>query len=170
MGRLADGLRSFWRPELPLRDPALVQYFGGGATTSGAPVTEWTALNFASWWGAVQIISNAVAALPRFRPRRLPEGGKERFTGHPLYRILHDEFNGEMTSVKARQTMQAHVLTWGNAYAEIVRTEANQVAQLRPITPDRVTPDLHERGELMYRADQPKSARERLFAAENILH
>jgi HK97 family phage portal protein len=170
MGRLADGLRSFWRPEVPLRDPVLVQYFGGGATTSGAAVTEWTALNFASWWGAVQIISNAVAALPLFLYRRLPDGGKERFTGHPLYRILHDEFNGEMTSVKARQTMQAHVLTWGNAYAEIIRNEANQVAQLRPITPDRVTPDLNERGDLIYRVHQPKSGRDRIFSADTILH
>ena len=169
MGRLATALRSFWMPGLPLRDPVLVKYFGGGATASGVPVTEWTALNFSSWWGAVQIISNAVAALPLFLYRRLPNGGKERFTGHPLYRVLHDEFNPEMTSIKARQAMQAHVLTWGNGYAEIVRNEANQVSQLRPITPDRVTPDLNQRGEVIYRVVQP-SGRERVMAKEDVLH
>jgi HK97 family phage portal protein len=156
-------------PGLPLRDPVLVKYFGGGPTASGVPVTEWTALNFSSWWGAVQIISNAVAALPLFLYRRLPNGGKERFTGHPLYRILHDEFNAQMTSVKARQTMQAHVLTWGNAYAEIVFNGGNQVAELRPITPDRVTPDLNASGDVVYRVIQP-SGREVILAAERVLH
>ena len=156
-------------PGLPLRDPVLVKYFGGGPTASGVPVTEWTALNFSSWWGAVQIISNAVAALPLFLYRRMPNGGKERFTGHPVYRLLHDEFNPQMTSVKARQAMQAHVLTWGNAYAEIVFNEANQVAQLRPITPDRVTPDLNASGDVIYRVVQP-SGREVILAAERVLH
>ena len=128
MGRLGEALRAYWNPPLPTRDPGLSRYFGYGPRASGISVTEASALNYSAWWAAVQLISNAVASLPLFLYKRLPNGGKERFVDSKTYRLLHDEFNPEMTSVKARQTMQAHVLTRGNAYAEIVRDGAERPA------------------------------------------
>jgi HK97 family phage portal protein len=48
--------------------------------------------------------------------------------------------NSEQTSMTWRQTMQAHVLMYGNGYSEIVRDGSGRAFQLWPITPDRVTP------------------------------
>ena len=35
---------------------------------------------------------------------------------HPLYRLLHDEPNPEMSSFVFRETLMTHLLLWGNAY------------------------------------------------------
>ncbi len=168
MGFLATGLRSYFIGEKSLRDPTLGLYFGGGPTTSGANVSEWTALNYSAWWAATQIIANAVASLPLQLFRRTGENGKEEFRSHSLYRILHDEFNPEMTAMVARKTMQGHVLGWGNAYAEIERDTADRPMALWPITPDRVTPDRVD-GRIVYRVNQT-NGKEARIQARDMLH
>jgi HK97 family phage portal protein len=169
--RLTVAWRSFWNPALPTRDPALAAYFGIGPTASGEPVSEWTALNFSAVWAAIQCIAGAVGSLPLFLYKRLPNGGKERFVDHPLYEKLHDQPNPEMTSMVWRETIQAHVLSWGNGYCEIQRDQANRVVALWPITPDRVTPDRRQPGgELFYRVLNPTTNREVEMAPEDVLH
>src|SRR5262245_66635404 len=102
MGVLANGLastlfRSYTSPPLLTSDPALLGYLGRGPTSSGANVTEYTALNFSAYWRGVNLIADSVGSLPLFLYRRLPEGGKERFTrSNRIYRLIHDDFNDEM--------------------------------------------------------------------------
>jgi HK97 family phage portal protein len=169
MGFLATGLRSYFIGEKSLRDPTLAMYFGGGPTTSGANVTEWTALNYSAWWAATQIVANAIATFPLSLYRRLPDGGREDFITHPLRRILHKEFNPNQTSFTARKQMMEHVLCWGNAYAEIERTVAGQPLYIWPITPDRVTPDFRNDGSIFYRVQQPRGREVQIDAAD-MLH
>ena len=52
---------------------------------------------------------------------RYTDKGKERVFDHPLYHILHDEPNEEMTSFVFREVLMSHLLIWGNAYAQIIR-------------------------------------------------
>jgi HK97 family phage portal protein len=108
---------------------------------TGSVVTEASALKFPAVWAAVQCIAGDVASLPFFQYRRLPNGGKAKYDTTRLYRVLHDEFNPEMTAMVGRETMTAHVLLWGNAYAEIVRNDLGQVVALYPIEPTRVVPE-----------------------------
>jgi HK97 family phage portal protein len=139
--------------------------------TAGVSVSQETALTYAAVWQAVTLISGQVASLPLILYKRLDGGGKERFTGHPLYRLLHDEPNPEMSSFIFRETLQAHVLTWGNAYAEIQRNAGNAPVALWPIPPDRVTPDRDPRtNALLYRVFNPKSGREVTIPAADMLH
>lgn len=169
MGRLVDSVRSFVLGPYSSRDPLAASVFGYGPTSSGATVTEWTALNYSAWWSATQIIANAVSSLPLQLFRRLPNGGKEVFRTHPVYRLLHDEFNPEMTSMVARKTMQGHVLGWGNAYAEIERDAADRPLNLWPLTPDRVRPDRDDAKRVIYRV-QNSSGPERIIRAADMLH
>ena len=46
-------------------------------------------------------------------------GSKENTIRHPLYRLIHDEPNPEMTSFVFRETLMTHLLLYGNAYAQI---------------------------------------------------
>src|SRR5262252_2028190 len=169
MGRLIDGIRSYLSGPWILRDPSVTHYFGRGPTASGATVDEWTALNYSAWWAATQIISNAVASLPFELFRRLPEGGKEVYRAHPLYRLLHDNFNSETTAVVARKTMQAHVMTWGNAYAEIERDTADRPINLWVLTPDRVRPDRDDNDQIIYRVYERRGV-ETVIPMRNMLH
>ena len=169
---VGSALRSFYNPPIWTRDPALTHYLGYGPTTSGSNVTEYTALNYSAWWAAVQIIANAVAGLPLFLYRRVSGGepdAKEKFTSHPLYAILHDAFNPEMTSMVARRTLQAHALSWGNAYAEIERNGSGTPIAIWPLSPDRVRPDRNGQGALIYRVME-RDGQEVILPAADTLH
>ncbi len=109
-----------------------------GNVAAGVSVSEESALTLAAVWNAVQLISGTVGSLPLVLYKRLPNGGREPFIKHPLYRLLHDRPNPEMSSMVFRETLQAHVLLWGNAYAEIQRDNGNRVSALWPIAPNRV--------------------------------
>lgn len=162
-------LRAVNMDPVPLGD--YLRTVGEGArTASGVVVTEHNALTLSAVWAAVQVISGSIASLPLHLYKRLPNGGKERMTDHPLYRILHDQPNSEMTSMVFRETLQGHVLTWGNAYAEIERLNSGQVGALWPLTPDRVNPDrVRSTGQLVYDVWNA-SGSNRTFRAEQILH
>lgn len=54
-----------------------------------------------------------------------------------------------MTAQVLRAVLMAHILTWGNGYAEIVRNGYGNVIQLWPITPHRVKPKW-ENNEIIY--------------------
>jgi HK97 family phage portal protein len=138
-GRI-DALRSFWVTGISARDPVLAKFFGPGPTISGESVSEFTALNVSAVWAAVQSIAGSIASLPLIHYKRLPTGGKTRFTESRLHRVLHDELNPEMSAMVGRETLQGHVLLWGNCYAEIQRNDLGQVVALWPIEPHRVTP------------------------------
>ena len=94
-----------------------------GSTTSGKPVNENTSMQMTAVYSCVRILSEAIAGLPLHVYRYNDSGGKEKDLDHPLYRLLHDEPNPEMTSFVFRETLMSHLLLWGNAYAQIIRNE-----------------------------------------------
>jgi HK97 family phage portal protein len=112
---------------------------GPRTVSSGVVVNESTALNYSAVWAAVTLISSQIGNLPLVLYKKDGKG-KTRYEGHPLYRLIHDRPNPEMTSFALREVLQAHVLTWGNNYAEIERNGSGRPSALWPITPDRVTP------------------------------
>lgn len=161
--------RSFHIGGIDLKDPTLARYFGGGGSTlSGVSVNEQTALQVSAVWAAVTMISDDIASLPLMLYKRLPNGGKDRFESHPLYRLLHDSPNPEMDSMVWRRTMQAHALLWQNAYAEIERDQAGRPVAMWPLLPECV--DLvRDRGGLRYRVRNP-SGNDVFIPAEDMIH
>ncbi len=111
---------------------------GSIETAAGVSVTPGTALQCTAVYACVRILAETVASLPLHVYRRLPDDGKERAPDHPLYGVLHDTANPEMTSFMLRETMMGHLLLWGNAYAELELTPGGQVVALWPWRPDRV--------------------------------
>ena len=75
---------------------------------------------------------------PRLRDERLAGGGKSRATSDPLYRILHDEPNDETDAFQFFDQMQAWLVNWGNARAEIQRDGSGNPVALWPIHPTRI--------------------------------
>jgi HK97 family phage portal protein len=151
ISRVAESIRSLVIGPINAKDPALARLFDGGPVAAGVPVNEWNALTYSAIWSAVGQISSTVASLPLKLYKRLPDGGKEPFAGHRLYELLHDNPNPEMTSFVWRQISQAHLETWGNAYAEIERDSAGRPVAIWPIPPDRVDPMRDSRDRLVYR-------------------
>lgn len=120
-----------------------------GPTTSGRTVNEYTAMQTTAVYSCVRILSEAVASLP-LHLYRYAGRSKERVYDHPLYHILHDEPNPEMTSFIFRETMMTHLLLWGNAYAQIIRDGAGRVVGLYPLLPNKMRVDRDRNGQLVY--------------------
>lgn len=120
-----------------------------GRSTSGISVNERTAMQTTAVYSCVRILAEAIASLP-LHLYRYTDKGKERVFDHPLYHILHDEPNEEMTSFVFREVLMSHLLIWGNAYAQIIRDGRGQVLGLYPLLPDKMEVDRAENGELYY--------------------
>jgi len=120
-----------------------------GPTTSGKSVNEFTAMQTTAVYSCVRILSEALASLP-LHIYRYKEGGKERVYDHPLYHILHDEPNSEMTSFVFRETLMSHLLIWGNAYVQVIRDGAGRVLGLYPLLPNKVNVGRDKSGEIFY--------------------
>ena len=124
-------------------------FFMGG-TTSGKTVTERSAMQMTAVYSCVRILSEAVAGLPLHLYRYKEDGGKEKAIYHPLYLLLHDEPNPEMSSFVFRETLMTHLLLWGNAYAQIIRNGKNEIVALYPLMPNKMSVDRDETGRLYY--------------------
>lgn len=121
-----------------------------GNSTANKRVNERTAMQMTAVYGCVRILSEAVAGLPLQFYRYTSDGGKEKAVDHPLYFLLHDEPNPEMTSFVFRETLMTHLLLWGNAYSQIIRNGKGEIMALYPLMPDRMRVDRDENGQLFY--------------------
>ena len=121
-----------------------------GRTTSGKPVNERTAMQTTAVYACVRILAEAIASLPLHIYEYQDDGGKKLVHEHPLYFLLHDEPNPEMTSFVFRETLMSHLLIWGNAYAQIIRDGAGRVLGLYPLLPDKMDVQRDDRGNIYY--------------------
>ena len=121
-----------------------------GRTTSGKPVNERTAMQTTAVYACVRILAEAVASLPLHVYEYQDDGGKKMVYDHPLYYLLHDEPNPEMTSFVFRETLMSHLLIWGNAYAQIIRDGAGRVLGLYPLLPDKMEVQRDDKGNIYY--------------------
>ncbi len=138
-----------------------------GPTTSGKTVNERTAMQTTAVYSCVRILAETIASLP-LQLYEYTENGKEKSTTHPLYNLLHNEPNPEMTSFVFRETLMSHLLLWGNAYAQIIRDGRGQVIALYPLLPDKMTADRTSNGEIYYQYQTDKG--EVILRKEEVLH
>lgn len=123
-------------------------FFGG--SSAGKTVNERTSMQVTAVYCCVRILSEAVASLPLHLYRYTSEGSKEKAVDHPLYFLLHNEPNPEMTSFAYRETMMTHLLLYGNCYSQIIRNGKGEVVALYPLMPNRMRVDRDTDGELFY--------------------
>lgn len=150
-----------------------------GGSSSGKVVNERTAMQMTAVYSCVRILSEAIAGLPLFVYKYGDDGSKDKYLEHPLWRVLHDEPNPEMTSFVFRETMMNHLLLTGNAYAQIIRNARGEVVALYPLMPDRMTVDRDSQGRLYYRYrkssdDAPEVSKNKpndvILAPSEVLH
>ena len=122
-----------------------------------------------AYLAAVKIISETIASLP-LNVYRDKGSTKERAPNHPLFEVLHYQSNPEMTAYTFRETIQGHILNWGNGYAYIDRNGAGAVTALWPLLPDLTRPDRDESGNLFYWTVLPKTKELRKLDPFDVLH
>ncbi|RKM55420.1 phage portal protein [Butyrivibrio sp. CB08] len=147
-----------------------------GTSAAGKRVNERTAMQTSAVYACVRVISESVASLPLHLYRYKDGGGKEKAIDHPLYHLLHDEPNPEMTAYSFFEAALTHMLLWGNFYAQIIRNGKGEVVSLYPLMPDRMQVDRDEKGKLYYEytlsCDDPMKSKSSsvILKPEDVLH
>ena len=77
-----------------------------GKSDAGVSVNEINAWNMSAVYASINIISTTIGSLPSGVYRKL-DRGKASLPKHPLYRLIHDQPNDNMSSMVFRETMQA---------------------------------------------------------------
>lgn len=125
-------------------------------TSSGESVGPETALGLSVYWACLNNISQDLAKIPLQIRRRRETRGSDEATDHGLHVLLRRRPNPLMGPMQFRQTMTHRRLSWGNAYAEIVRDGTGRIAEVWPVHPLRIKPKLSEDGKTLiyeYRPD-----------------
>ena len=134
---LTDRVTSFWP-----------KWFG--YSSSGKSISVDAVLQLSTAWACVRLISETISTLPLRLYRRRPDGGRERAVDHPLYRILCQSPNIEMTPARFMLQVIASLCLWGNAFVEKVYIGRRLVA-LNPLLPQNMTVLRVSNGALEYR-------------------
>ena len=152
-----------------VNDERLWSSWGGAPSATGMSVTPETALKVSTVWACIGLLADCVAMLPAIVYQRLPDGGRERAEGHPLYTLLHDLPNSQQTAFEFKNMMQGHLLLRGNAYARILPGPRGPADQLIPLHPDKVRVEELPDGRLRYKVREADGV-ERPYTDEDILH
>ena len=122
-----------------------------GQSAAGAIVNEQTAMSMTAVYACVRVLAESIASLPLHVYRRGENGNRTKAEDHPLFFLLHDEPNPEMSSFTFRETLMTHLLLYGNAYAQILRNGRGEIVALYPLLPNRMRVERDEGGRLFYR-------------------
>lgn len=155
----------FGPPRLPGETHGM--WWGSARTKAGQVITEEVALTISAVYAAVRILSETSASLPLNVYRQVDDRTKELARKHPVYRVIHDAPNEEMTATVFWRTWETYKLLWGNAYAEIGWDPGGNCRALHLIAPWRVEPKRRENGKLYYQID---GGREADIEAADMLH
>lgn len=145
-------------------------WWGGKPTSSGVSVTESTALSFAAVYACIRVISESVGQIPLKVYERLPNGGKREASGHPLYELLHDWPNDEMTSFTWREAMASHLCGWGNCYSYIDFGRDGRPKAIELLSPGRVKPKRLDSNDMLVYDVTSRKGQTTRYAKEQILH
>ena len=128
MGFLAKELRSNIRAYPPEHDFWYRPI--GTPSASGVKVDEKTALKYSTVLACVSLIAGDIAKLPLNLYKKRADGGKDVVTDNNIYDLIHNAPNPDTTFFNWRETLQSHLLLWGNAYSYIERDQTNKIKAL----------------------------------------
>lgn len=149
---MLDEMRARIRTAFGGRQPGGRMFTVAQPTEAGVAVSEDSAMRFATVHACVRVLSEDVAALPLHVYRRMDGGGKERAHDHPLYELLHDRPNPEMSATPFFESLMVNALLSGNGYAFLEFDRAGRVRAMWPMLASEVDPYRTDAGELRYRA------------------
>lgn len=112
--------------------------FGNGSrSSSGVVVTPETAMQLATVYACVRVLSESLANMPLLLYQRVGDR-KVRASGNPLFELLRSRPNNWQTAQEFWEMAVGHVCLRGNFYAQILPGARGAVDQLIPMHPDRM--------------------------------
>lgn len=150
-------------------DPYLAEFFGlrGQGATGVQP--DLLLSNSAVAVRCVGIRSEMLASVGLFLFRRTADGGRQRADDVPLYSVLHDQMNDQLSAFEGREFLVRSLDLYGNGYARIERDQRGQVVALYPLQAPSVVVERLPSGRVRYRVSDARSGAIVLLQ-EEVLH
>lgn len=137
LGAVGLQRRNLNNPAFSLNDPVAYEVFGGGRTAAGMAVNPKSALGVTAAYACIRLLCETVGTLPLTIVRRQGRG-REEAREHPLWPLLHDAPNPEMSTVTFKELLVAHLAGWGNAFVQPIENRGGRIVELWPVEPSRV--------------------------------
>jgi HK97 family phage portal protein len=153
--------------DVAVSDPALAGFLGQRGSVASVSTARASGLAVAQ--ACVSVICQNLAAMPLNLYSKDEEGGRSKADRNPLYSVLHDQFNPNMTAFEGRELLISSLLTNGNAYARIETNMQGQIIALLPLNPATVTVERLESGRLRYRHTDGRG-RGFVYLQDEVLH
>lgn len=124
------------------------------------------ALQLSTIWSCVRLISGTISTQPLFLYERTVTDGRDTrriAREHPLYSLLHDSPNADMTAVEFWECVVVGLLTWGNSY--VLKAYSGSKPDPRLVALDPLNPALMSvrrtlDGDVTYIYADPRGQRE----------
>lgn len=104
----------------------------GPATNSGVRVNEESALRYITVYSCARVLAETLGSLPFFVFQDKANGSKDKARDHPLYAMLHDEPNEDMSSLSWREAVMGHIALSGNGYSILQHNRRGEVIDIYP--------------------------------------
>lgn len=109
-----------------------------GGNAAGQNVTVNSALQLSVVWACVRLIAETISTLPLFLYQK--NGAlRELAPNHPLYTLIHDQPNADMTAVEFWEAVVSQLCLWGNSYVLKSFNSLGQIIAITPLLPELMT-------------------------------
>jgi HK97 family phage portal protein len=128
------------------------------------------ALQVSAVWSAVELLTDNIASLPLFVYTRENDlqGNKTLARRTALWRLLHESPNRRHTPMEFWQFMTLNFLLRGNAYARLIRNDAQEVIEMWPLSSDQVEVEVLTDKSVIYKYNY--EGKVAIYAEDSILH
>ncbi len=150
-------------------DPFLAGWFGLHGRGAGAANPEAVLSNLSVAARCVGLRAELMASLPVHVFRRKADGGRERATDTPLYRLLHEQPNPRTSGFEFFEAMVRSLDLFGNFVCEIERGRAGEIEALWPVPWADVTVEELDSRRLRYRIANRRGGM-KVLLQEEVLH
>ena len=116
----------------------------------GPPVGPNRAMQLATVWSCVRLLSETIGTLPLGVYAKKADGSRATSSDHQLYSVLHDSPNADQSAVEFWESVVACLCLWGNFYAEKALDGAGRLAALNLVAPDRMNVSRDVNGARVY--------------------
>ena len=123
-----------------------------------ARMTPDAAMQLATVWACVRLLSETIGTLPLGIYRKDDKGRRSAASDHALYGLLHDSPNADMSAAEFWEACVACICLWGNFYAEKVLS-AGGLSALNFLQPQLMEVKRDRFGARVYVYNDPKGQR-----------
>ena len=138
------------RKDIKPTEGAFWSSYYGTENFTGKSITAHSVMQISAATACVRLIAETIGQLPLFVYEKQGPGQKRLASDMPLYRVLHDQPNADMTALEYWERVACHLSLWGRHHSRKIYSSTGQLIGLDPYDPWQVGPNLYDENGTIY--------------------